>query len=412
MDDQANHERIARDVNRWRSEGLIDAEQEARILARYDMGDRRTFGALRLGWLVTAIAIIGALVLAAGVVSLFGSTWQQLPVEIRILTLLAGMAAAYAGGNELIERYRMQRVGGAVILLGVLLFGGAVSLLGDFAGIDNESPILMLIGALGTFPVAYFFGSRVVLVLAIAACAGWVIAEIDQQYDGTPEEKASLVIIGVFGIAVYVVGRLHGLREQLARFGDVYTFAGALITLTLVYVFTFAGLWQQMIDDGIQSYSAPAFVYAWIVGTAALISVWLYLRGEDRDALFEAGALAGLLAVAGVVATWPGWVGYAFVFNVIFFGAGAAFISRGYLQQAERYINFGLGIIALGMFTRYCDIFWSLLDPSTFFMLAGAVLLLLALGMERCRRSIIDAMRGDSGDDGPARPEPAPEPTA
>jgi uncharacterized membrane protein len=402
MEERDYRERLARDVPKWRSEGIIDERQEMRILARYGAGDHRTVEALRLGWLVTVVSIIGALVLAGGVMLLFATNWEEMSDWFRTLSVIVGMLAAYGAGYALIYKYDLQRVGSALLLLGVALYAAGVFLVAQIYNMPVDAPELFLIVAVGVLPVAYAFGSRIVMLAGIAAGVAWVIAEIVQRYEDTSKFEASLVIIGVFGIAVYAIGRLHGLRADLKRHGEVYMLAGTLITLSLVYVFTFGDLWQALIDDGVESYAAPAGVYVAIALTTALVATGFWLRRNEYEALIESAALLAMLLLAAIVATWPAWTGYALIFNVIFFGAGAGFVARGYTAADERYVNFGLAVIALGLMTRYVDVFWSLLAGSAFFMVGGALLLLGAFAAERFRRGLLESMKDGDGGDAPS----------
>jgi uncharacterized membrane protein len=416
MEELDYRERLARDVPRWRREGIIDAAQEAQILARYGAGERRAVEAIRLGWVVSVVSIVGALVLGGGVVLLFATNWEDLPDWFRTAAVFAGIVAAYGAGYALIYRYDMQRIGSALLLLGVLLYQAGLFLVAQIYNMPVESPELFLLASIGALPVAYLFGSRIVLLIAISWSVAWVVLELMQRYEDA-KFFASLLIIGVFGVILYAIGRLHTARETLMRFGEVYLLAGTLVTLSLVYLFTFSDLWQEIIDEGLESYSAPPLAYVSIGVAAALVGVAVWARRDDPEAhegFIEAAALGAILLVATIVATWPAWTGYAIVFDVIYFGAGIGFVAHGYLRSDERYINFGLFVIAVGVITRYVDALWSLLDSEAgaafFFMVGGALLLLLAFGIERFRRGLIQSMR-NGGSNAPSGGRPAPEAT-
>ena len=124
------------------------------------------------------------------------------------------------------------------------------------------------------------------------------------------------------------------------------------------------------------------------------------LRRLTALGLAEIGAQLGLLVVAFVVATWPAWTGYAVVFNGVFFALAGAIVGYGYMSGDERYVNGGLLAIAIGLFTRYCDTFWSLLTNSAFFVAGGLLLIALAFGLERIRRGILAEMN-DPDEDAP-----------
>ena len=395
MDDQEYREQLAHDVAAWRREGLITEDQQRAIFARAGMGEPRVVGALRMGWLVTAVSIVGAFVLAAGVVLFFASNWEQTPDALRVGLVFASMLIAYAIGYALIYEYGMQRVGSALLLLGTLIYEAGLFLLAQIYNMPVDSPWLFLFAAIGTFPLAYLFESRIVLLLAIANTLGWVIAELITRYRDPPQVDSSLLVIGAFGVALYAAGRLHALRGALARFGDVYIISGVLVVLGLIYAFTFDEMWEEIIDEGVEAYAAPGVVYVSMLLAGALVGAQWLLRPHDPQAHIEAGAQATLLALAAVVATWPEWTGYALVFNAAYFALVFGLVVRGYLAGDERYINLGLAGVAIGIITRYIDVFWSQLADSAFFIVGGMVLLGVAFAIERARRTLIAGMNED-----------------
>lgn len=392
-------ERLAHDVAKWRGDGIITEPQERAILARIGAGRPGAVGALRLGWLVTAISVIGAITLAAGVVLLFAANWERMPDWFRTALMLVSMLAAYAAGYALMYRFEMQRMGSAFLLLGALLYEAGVFLLAQIYNMPVDSPPLWLLAAAGVFPLAYLFESRIVLLVAIANATAWVIAEMVNRYPDSPESESALIVVGVFGVALYAFGRLHTLRRWTAHFSDVYVFAGLLITMGLVYVFTFDEIWDEIIDSGAESYAAPTIVYVAIGIAAALVAAQWLPRRRQVEAHIDTAGQTALLVLAAIVATWPAWNGYAVAFNAAFFAIAAAIVARGYVRGDERYVNFGLAAVGLGLLTRYVDVFWSLLAGSVFFIIGGIVLLAVAFGIERVRRELL---RGMDGDDAPA----------
>ena len=401
MDEQEYRERLARDVAAWRHEGLITEPQEQALLARSGARTVETVRALRLGWFATGVSIVGAVALAAGVVLLFATNWNQMPSWFRVGAVFAGMTLAYGLGYALIYRYNMQRLGSALILLGALLYEAALFLIARIYNmpVDNPGPLLLL-AALGAFPLAYLFGSRIIMLLALANSTVGVLAALVSRYPDSPKTQSVLIVLAALGIAFYAVGRIHTLRGELDHFAETYVFSGLLVLLGLVYVFTFDEPWSAMIDAGVESYGAPRVVYVSIMLALALVAAQWLLRRRDVEANIDTGAQAVLLALAAVVATWPGWAGYSIVFNAAYFAISAGLVTRGYLRGDERYINAGLLVVATGLLTRYVDVFWSLLAGSAFFIIGGLLLLGVAFVLERMRRGLVGAMAGETGPKG------------
>jgi uncharacterized membrane protein len=318
------------------------------------------------------------------------------------------MALAYTLGYLLTYRYSMERTGGAMLLLGVLLFEVGLFLFADIYDLPLTTPAsglpvphYLLLAAMGALPMAYAFGSRIVLLLGIVNAVASVVFWLLTRYADTEKADSVLIVIGALGVALYAIGKLHALRKRLEPFGEVYLFTGALVTLSLVYIFTFDEPWRSLIDDGIESYAAPMLVYAAIVAAAFLVAAQWALRVRDGEVQAETAILFGVLAVAGIVATWPAWTGYSIVFNAAFFVAAAGIVVHGYMRGDERYINFGLLLAAVGVLTRYIDVFWSLLAGSAFFIIGGLLLLGVAFGLERLRRTLVTRMDSSGGSAAP-----------
>lgn len=404
MDEQEYRERLVHDAAVWRREGLISEAQERALLARSGVSAAATVRALRLGWFATAVSIIGAIVFAAGVVLLFAANWEAMPSWSRVGAVFAGISVAYTLGYQLIYRYDMQRLGSALILLGVLLYDAGLFLIAQIYDIpldDNSGlGLLVLLAATGAGPLAYLFGSRIIMMLALAQFTVGVIALLIAQYPDSPKTQSALIVIATLGIAYYAIGRLHELQRELERFTDTYVFAGLLALLGLIYVFTFDEPWSAMIDAGVESYAAPPVVYVSVLlALLPMAAQWL-LRPRNIEAHIETGIAVTLLALAAVVATWPGWTGYAIVFNAAYFAIAGGIVTRGYVRGDERYVNAGLLLVALGLLTRYVDVFWSLLAGSAFFLIGGLLLLSVAFALERMRRGLVRAM-SDSPPPGP-----------
>jgi uncharacterized membrane protein len=391
MDDETYRQRLARDLVSWRRAGLIDGDQEQAILARVGAADRSIARALRMGWIVSVVSIIGALVLAGGIVLLFASNWEDLPDWFRVAALIVGVAASYGGGYYLIYEAGLQRVGSALLLLGALIYQAGLFLLAQIYGMPVESPILFLLGAIGAFPLAYLFGSRIVLLLALVALVAWLMMTSATRYEDA-EGWVTPIVLVLAGSALYAAGRLHMLRKSLEPFGDVYSLGGALLSLSVIYFAMFGAFWDAVLESDVEAYAAPALIYVLIAGVLALVVAQVVLRRPNAESAWDLAFQLLVVALAAVVATWPNWTGYAFICNVVFFAVAVGLVARGYTRGDERYVNAGLAVIGIGLVTRYIDTFWSQLAGSLFFMAGGLLLLLLAFVLERVRRGLLTTM--------------------
>lgn len=395
MDEMEYRERLAHDVAGWRREGLIEPAQERAILARAGADESKAVGALRLGWLITAVSVVGALVLGAGVLLLIGTNWDEIPDGLRAGMLIGSMLAAYGLGYAMVSRFDMQRIGSALLLLGYLIYVAGVFLLPQIYNMPIDNPLLILLAAAGAYPLAYAFESRIVLLIGIGVTVAWVIAEMATRYPDTPEAQASMIVIGAFGVALYAIGRAHALRRELERYGEMYMFAGLLVVMGLIFIFSWEAVWDEVIHADFESFASPSIVYIACAAAAALaLAQWL-ARGRSAESDIEAIAMLLVLAIGAIVATWPESSGYSLVFTALYFAIAAGLVTRGYLIGDERQVNLGLLAVALGLLTRYIDWFWDVGSEAAFFIVGGALLLAVAFGLERVRRHLLAGMAAD-----------------
>jgi uncharacterized membrane protein len=412
MDERDYRERLARDASIWRREGLISPEQERDILGRAGAGQANLGRAFRMRWMVTAVSIFGALILGAGIIQFFAANWDEMPDWSRVAVVFITMASAYGAAYALMFRLDQQRIGSALLLLGAILYESGIFLIAQIYNMPVDSPVLLLLGGAGILPLAYAFGSRIILLLALGNLISWAIWRVGERYEGSLESMAAVLIGGVLGVALYATGRLHTMRRSLAPFGDVYGLVGLLVTMSLVYVFTFDEPWREMIDEGVESYAAPAGVFVSIAITAAIVVAYVALRPQEMLARIDAAACLALLGLAIVVATWPAWTGYALVFNAVYFALAAGLVARGFFAGDEGYMNLGLLAVAIGVLTRFVDVFWSLMAGSAFFIVGGMLLLATAFALESLRRSLLASMPDGDGDNAGPSITRGPEPGA
>ena len=119
MADRSFAEQLTRESEAWVAQGIVSAEQAAEIRGRYaDAGEARRSSA------TTALAVIGAVAVGFGVIGFIAANWDGMSHGVRLALLTAAVAGSYAAAYHLRERTgNRPRVGEALYLLGVLLFG-------------------------------------------------------------------------------------------------------------------------------------------------------------------------------------------------------------------------------------------------------------------------------------------------
>jgi uncharacterized membrane protein len=143
-------------LKRWQSAGVLDAEATARIRA-YESERARPAG---LRWQGIVALILGAMLLACGVVLFVSAHWDQLGPGARYALVLAMVTVFHLAGAWARNSYR----GLSTVLhaVGTISTGAAIALVGQIFNIQEHWPVA-------------------ILLWAIAALAGWILLRDEAQ---------------------------------------------------------------------------------------------------------------------------------------------------------------------------------------------------------------------------------------
>ncbi len=121
---------------------------------------------------IRTIVTLGAVLVGAGIFSFIAANWDGIPNGLKIVLIVAFMVAAYAAGWELREQRRSPRIGEAMMLLGVILYGAGIFLIAQMFNIRANWPDGFLLWMGGAIAVGYVTSS--LSILAAALIAGFV----------------------------------------------------------------------------------------------------------------------------------------------------------------------------------------------------------------------------------------------
>ena len=390
-------ERLRRESESWVAEGLISAEQAAALRARYSASGAASEEPRSRA--ATALAVVGAVAVGAGVIGFFAANWDGMSHALRLTVLTLAIAGAYAGGYELRERTgRSPRVGEALYLLGVLLFGAALFLVGQMYNVEAHDPLALLIWAAAAFAVALTVRSRAVAVTALLVFTGWVGFEAGAGLEDAGDDATGLAVLAVlYGGALYGVGTV-ALERVRADWLDETRLASAARGLGLVlgsagvFVFTFSEVAEELdgAASGIGGWLLAGLVLVAGLALVAAAGLALGRRPCGRAEAVVLGATVGLTLIAASA----GGNGdlYALLFNLVLAAIALGSIYVGYVGDEPWLVNAGVGLVAIDLIARYFDVFWSALPRSAGMIGAGLLILGIAALLERQRKRLIARM--------------------
>ncbi|HEX5798957.1 MAG TPA: DUF2157 domain-containing protein [Gaiellaceae bacterium] len=390
-------ERLGRESERWVAEGLITAEQAAALRGRYE-------GAAAVreeprGRAASALAVVGAAAVGFGVIGFLAANWEAMSHGLRLALITAAVGGAYAAGYELRDRTgRLPRVGEALYLLGVLLFGAALFLVGQMYNVEAHDPLALLVWSAAAAVVALAVRSPAVAVAALLIFTAWVGFEAGTALEGSGEDATALAVLAVlYGGALYGLGTVALERIRAAwltetRLAVAGRRLGLLIAAAGLFVFTFSEASDELGSAGrsLDGWLQAALLLVAAVALASAVALALGARrsGRGEAAVF---AVAVALLLIGVFAGGSGDL-YALLFNLVFAALALGAILSGYLNDEPWLVNLGVALVAIDLVARYFDVFWSALPRSLGLILAGILVLAIAWGLERQRQRLLARM--------------------
>jgi len=383
--------RLRKESLHWVESGLVSSAQREALLARHP----ESAGQGRLPGILAAIG--GALVLA-GICLVISANWQKLGDGWKITGVLLLMAAAYGAGWRLAHAPgRFRRLGDVFFGLGCGFFLAGIALVSQIYHLNARPAGYVFVGWLGIVAVPWIVRSRTAQVLSLATGLFWFCLETTTAGSWlalgndlrSGRELWLLMALGVpLSFAVWLSGL--GLRGTSFRdFASWHEHAGAMLACFSLYVLGFVRHgWRYEADPGASSVAPVAFVLV-LLGAAGAFA-WRSAR-KDSVALLPWFGLAGV-PVAGVLAGWNlqdgGWL-WSGLSWVSLFAINVAMVRIGLATGRAGWVNLALPWIALNLFTRYFDLFGTMMEGGVFFVVTGVVMLAVVFYLERKRRGLL-----------------------
>ncbi len=386
-------QRLEAETAAWEREGVLAPGQRERILSRYrpTREAEEKAGPARF---VATISTLGALLVGVGVLLFVASNWSQIPNVGRLAIIVGSLLTSYGMGFHLrFATGTYPRVGGALILLGTIIFGAGIFLVAQMYHVTVHYPNGPLMWGAGVVPLAYLLRQKSLIALAIVDFLVWLGMEVRFWVtDGGTMQFVVLYLMA--GCFLWGVGLAQRGSARLKSVAEPYIVVGALVTFLGCFVLTF--------DVYREHFGSPALIPFYAVIAAlfiASLAVRVYARTNEKLWETEIFALLAVMGAALYLAlayrSGGGEESTAFVLVVnLLFGAGVVgIITLGYFRSYPAYVNIGIVFFVLDVTARYFDLFWKLLPRSLFFIIGGLILLGGGVLLERKRRLILARFR-------------------
>lgn len=389
--------RLRKESPRWVAAGVISPEQAERIHALYPAAEGAAASRFQ-----TIISLLGAALCAVGVALLISANWQDIHRWVKIGGLVALLAGAHAGGYWLkFQRADFPKLGEAFIMAGCVLFLLGIALVSQIFHLGGRTGNAVLVWAAGIAAIPFLTRARGAFFVLLVAVYSWLVIESTAR-DGWLRLTAGSDYAGDFSLPFVLLGGSLVLYwgaffwpaawRGFARMQQAWPVAAICGT---VYAAGFAHKsWWHHHEPPLPEPALVLILAAGLAGALAawrkwgewrLLSPWLVLAAAP--ALIALGNFFGHDArLATSVLSWVTLL----VLNV--------FMARAGLSQGQPWlVNLAIAGIALNLFTRYFDIFSSMLNQGLMFLVSGAVVLGLGWYLERKRRALLGVIRHGGG---------------
>ncbi|MBK9138457.1 MAG: DUF2157 domain-containing protein [Verrucomicrobia bacterium] len=430
-------------TEKWVAQGVVSADQAARIRAFYPEP------AAGLPWAMLIFSGLGAVVVGLGVILLFAYNWDALPRGVKLAVILGAWGAAHGAGLwRLRGDVRWRGLGEALGLLGTMMFGAAIWLIAQIYNIEEHFPNGFLYWGLGALALAWALPSAVQGLMAAVLLAIWSGSEAAGF--GAPvlwapaailaatvplawrQNSVALLFVAVAAASVatwinagavgsdlvlrtglslgalwVAVGALSRQRQWLGQGAWVWSGLGWAQVLLAAYLLSFPGLAYELLAH--HEYSGverDAFwqVNLWLpLGVA--IAAWAAVAVGGRDVgikpsevgwRYEDWVTLAAALVAAALAYVPlergEWLASG-LFNLLGLLLAVAWMARGCREGRWQPTLAGTVLFVALALARYFDLFESLAWRGLVFLVAGGAL--FATGMQYTRaRKRRDAEKG------------------
>jgi uncharacterized membrane protein len=165
MFESAYRQRLASDLARWQSDGVITSATGDAIRTALPPMPRAVN-------IPTVVGIVGGLLIAAAFLAFVAANWTEIARPARFAILIAGIVGSY-GIGAFFDRSSRPYLADISATVGSIVFGASIALVGQMYHLAEDFAAGMMLWSAGSLLAAILTGSRGALAVALAAGCFW-----------------------------------------------------------------------------------------------------------------------------------------------------------------------------------------------------------------------------------------------
>ena len=217
---------------RWQSAGVLDAETAARIRAHEAQASAGAPAGLR--WQGVTALILGAILLACGVVLFVSAHWDELGPGARYALVIAMVAVFHVAGGLARPNYRA--LSSALHAVGTVATGEAIALVGQIFNIQEHWPAAVLLWALAALFGWALLHDQAQQTLALLLVPAWIFCELGFRINGHIGEGSYMgrlsFMWSILYITFFIASRRKAVQGILFAAGVVGIVVGVVLMLS------------------------------------------------------------------------------------------------------------------------------------------------------------------------------------
>ncbi len=380
-------------LTRWQSAGVLDAATAARIRAHESQSASKDSPGLK--WQGITALILGAILLACGVVLFISAHWDQLGPAARF-TLVCAMAAVFhiAGG---FARPKFLGLSTALHAVGTVATGAAIALVGQIFNIQEHWPAAVLLWALAALAGWVLLRDQAQQTLALLLVPAWIFCELSFRMSGHIGEDVYMGRILFAWAILYITFFIASKRKAVQGILFALSVIGAVTGIVIML-----SSWQSWNSN--QSFIPfGTRVWAWIAIAAIPLIIAAFHGHKGLTPI--AASIAFVIALPwcfhsitesyttpnGITSSWvrtdPNLLAYALVaaFAVFLCWWGVRLVSRAL-------VNLGIVGFAASVAWFYFSDILNKMNRSLGLIGLGILFLIGGWALEKMRRRILARM--------------------
>jgi len=388
-------------LNRWQDSGVLDAATASRIRAY----EAKQAGPAGVRWQGIAALILGAILLACGVVLFVNAHWDQMSPGSRFALVLAMVAVFHLAGGAVRDKFH--GLSTALHAVGTASTGAAIALTGQIFNIQEHWPAAILMWALAALAGWALLHDEAQQTLALLLIPAWMISEF-AYYSENHIGQGTYVGRFLFVWAVLYLTFFLGSRRKAVQ---GILFASSAIAA----VFGVSLMVEGWLSWG-STTSLPWGLCVWAWAGIAALPLIVALMRLTKSLIPVAAAIAFTIALPWCNRVWiehynygpgPGQTGSYTrdVPNLAAHALVAAFavflIWWGVRQASKALVNFGIVGFAITVVWFYFSDIFDKVGRSLGLIGLGVLFLAGGWALEKTRRRLIGTM-GPGTDAAPA----------